>query len=55
MWNSAAPVYEGDELVYRGAIADMKSLDGKIGLEVEVHNAANGHSIGCATGKFYSE
>jgi DNA-entry nuclease len=55
LWYSATPVYEGDELVCRSVIVDMKSSDGKVDLEVEVYNAANGYSIDYATGEFHSE
>lgn len=49
---SAEPVYEGDELVCRSVIVDMRSTDGELNLEVEVYNAARGYSIDYATGEF---
>lgn len=55
LWYSATPVYEGDDLVCRSVIVDMKSSDGKVDVEVEVYNAANGYSIDYATGEFFSE
>lgn len=55
LWYSATPVYEGDELICRSVVVDMRSSDGKVDLEVEVYNAANGYSIDYATGEFFSE
>lgn len=52
LWYSATPVYEGNELVPRSVIVDMKSSDGSIDLEIEVYNAVNGYAINYATGEF---
>lgn len=49
---SAIPVYEGDELVCRSVIVDVRSSDSELDLEVEVYNAALGHTIDYATGEF---
>ena len=49
---SATPVYEGDELLARSVIVDVRSSDGKIDLEVEVFNTAYGFDINYATGEF---
>lgn len=49
---SAQPVYEGDELVCRSVIVDIRSSDGSLDLEVEVHNCARGYVIDYATGEF---
>lgn len=50
---SALPVYEGDELLPRSVIVDVRSSDGTIDQEVEVYNAVLGFDIDYATGKFY--
>lgn len=49
---SAQPVYEGDESVCRSVIVDIRSSDGDLDLEVEVHNAAKGYGIDYASGRF---
>ena len=49
---SAMPVYEGDELLARSVIVDVRSSDGSIDLEVEVFNTAYGFDIDYATGEF---
>ena len=49
---SATPAYEGDELVCRSVIVDVRSNDGSLDLEVEVYNAAYGHEIDYQTGTF---
>ena len=49
---SAMPVYEGDELLARSVIVDVRSSDGSIDLEVEVFNPAYGFDIDYATGEF---
>ena len=49
---SAQPVYEGDELVCRSVIVDIRSSDGSLDVEVEVHNCAKGYVIDYATGEF---
>lgn len=48
----ATPVYEGDELVCRSVIVDMRTSDGSIDQRVEVFNAAKGYEIDYATGEF---
>ncbi len=52
VYYSAVPVYEGSQAVCRSVIVDVKSSDGTIDLEVEVHNAAKGYTIDYATGEF---
>ena len=52
IYYSAAPVYEGSELVPRSVIVDVRSSDGELDLEVEVFNAALGYDIDYATGSF---
>ena len=49
---SAMPVYEGDDLLARSVIVDVRSSDGSIDLEVEVFNTAYGFDIDYATGEF---
>ena len=49
---SAQPVYEGDEPVCRSVIVDIRSSDGELDLEVEVHNAAKGYGVDYASGRF---
>ena len=48
----ATPVYEGDDLVCRSVIVDMRSSDGSLDVRVEVYNAAKGYTIDYATGAF---
>lgn len=55
VYYSATPVYEGDELLARSVIVDVRSSDGSIDLEVEVFNAALGFDIDYATGEFSVE
>ena len=52
LYYSATPVYEGDELLCRSVIVDMRSSDGSVDQEVEVYNAAAGFEIDYATGEF---
>ena len=52
LYYSATPVYEGDELVPRSVIVDVRSSDGEVDLEVEVFNATYGFEIDYATGEF---
>lgn len=52
---SATPAYEGDELVCRSVVVDVRSDDGQLDLEVEVYNAALGYRIDYATGEFWAE
>lgn len=52
VYYSATPVYEGDELVPRSVIVDVRSSDATLDLEVEVFNAAAGFEIDYATGEF---
>ena len=52
---SATPVYEGDELLCRSVIVDMRSSDGTLDMQVEVYNAALGYVIDYATGEFRAE
>lgn len=47
---AATPVYEGDELVPRAVVVDMRSSDGKIDSETIVYNAAKGYRIDYADG-----
>ena len=53
VYYSATPVYEGDELVPRSVIVDVRSSDATLDLEVEVFNAAAGFEIDYATGEFW--
>lgn len=55
VYYSATPIYEGDELLARSVIVDVRSSDGSIDLEVEVFNAARGFDIDYATGEFSVE
>lgn len=50
---SATPAYEGRELVCRSVIVDVRSSDGALDVRFEVYNAALGHEIDYATGKFW--
>lgn len=52
VYYSATPVYEGDELLPRSVVVDVRSSDGSLDLEVEVYNAALGYDIDYATGEF---
>ena len=53
LYYSATPVYEGDELVCRSVIVDVRSSDGSIDQEIEVFNAVGGFEIDYATGEFW--
>lgn len=48
----ATPLYQGNELVPRSVVVDMKSDDGSLDMEVEVYNAAPGYSIDYTTGEY---
>lgn len=50
LYYSALPMYEGDEVIPRAVIVDMKSSDGSIDAEIVVHNAAKGYRIDYSTG-----
>lgn len=52
LYYAATPVYEGNELVARSVMVDIKSSDGAIDQRVEVFNAARGFDIDYATGTF---
>lgn len=52
VYYAAMPVYEGDELVARSVIVDVRSSDGSVDVRVEVYNAAKGFEIDYATGSF---
>jgi DNA-entry nuclease len=52
VYYSATPVYEGDELLCRSVIVDMRSSDGSLDMQIEVYNAALGFEIDYATGEF---
>ena len=49
---SATPIYEGDELLARSVIVDIRSSDGTLDMQIEVYNAALGFDINYATGEF---
>ena len=49
---SATPVYEGEELICRSVMVDMRSSDGTLDVRIEVYNAAQGIAIDYATGAF---
>lgn len=51
VYYSARAVYEGDEIIPRSVIVDMKSCNGKLNEEVEVYNAAKGYTINYKTGE----
>jgi DNA-entry nuclease len=46
------PIYQGNELVPRGTVIDIRSSDGSIDQHVQVWNYANGYTIDYATGKW---
>ena len=52
VYYSATPVYEGDELVPRSVIVDVRSSDGSLDEEVEVFNAVQGYEVDYETGEF---
>ena len=52
VYYSATPVYEGDELLPRSVIVDVRSSDGELDLEVEVYHAGAGYDVDYATGRF---
>lgn len=52
---SATPAYEGNELVCRSVVVDIRSSDGSLDLEIEVYNAALGHRIDYVTGEWRLE
>ncbi|WP_028263594.1 DNA/RNA non-specific endonuclease [Atopobium fossor] len=47
----ATPIYEGNELIPRSIIVDVKTSDGLIDEEVEVYNAAKGYNLNYYNGK----
>lgn len=53
VYYSATPVYEGDELVCRSVIVDVRTSDGSIDQEIEVFNAVGGFEIDYETGRFW--
>ena len=52
VYYAATPAYVGDELVPRSVFVDVRTSDGAIDEQVEVYNAALGHTIDYATGEF---
>lgn len=52
VYYAATPAYEGDELVARSVIVDVRSSDGSVDQRIEVYNAARGFAIDYATGAF---
>lgn len=52
LYYAATPVYEGDELVARSVIVDIRSSDGEIDQRIEIYNTALGFSIDYVTGRF---
>lgn len=52
VYYAAMPAYEGDELVARSVIVDIRSSDGSVDTRIEVYNAAKGFEIDYATGAF---
>ena len=52
VYYAATPVYEGNELVCRSVMIDMRSSDGTLDMRIEVFNAAQGIAIDYATGEF---
>ncbi len=53
LYYSATPVYEGDELVCRSVIVDVRSSDGSLDQQIEVFNAVGGFEIDYETGEFW--
>ena len=53
VYYSAMPAYEGGEAVCRSVIVDVRSSDGELDLQLEVYNAALGHEVDYATGRFW--
>ena len=54
LYYAATPAYEGDELVARSIIVDLRSSDGSLDKRVEVYNAARGFAIDYMTGEFHA-
>ncbi len=52
VYYAAMPAYEGDELVARSVIVDIRSSDGSVDSRIEVYNTAKGFEIDYATGAF---
>ncbi|MBR3234670.1 MAG: DNA/RNA non-specific endonuclease [Atopobiaceae bacterium] len=52
VYYSAVPVFEGDELVARSVLVDLRSSDGSLDQRIEVYNAAKGFDIDYAAGSF---
>ena len=52
VYYAATPAYEGNELVARSIIVDVRSSDGSIDQRIEVYNAALGFAVDYATGTF---
>ena len=52
VYYAATPAYEGNELVPRSIIVDVRSSDGTLDQRVEVFNAARGFEIDYAKGTF---
>lgn len=52
LYYAVTPIYEGDELVARSVIVDIRSSDGAVDQRVAVYNAARGFAIDYATGTF---
>lgn len=52
VYYAATPVYEGDELVARSVLVDVRSSDGTLDQRIEVFNTARGFAIDYATGTF---
>lgn len=52
LYYAATPLYQGDELVARSIMVDLRSDDGTLDQRVEVYNTARGFDIDYATGAF---
>ena len=52
VYYAATPAFEGDELVARSVIVDVRSSDGELDQRIEVFNAARGFRIDYAAGRF---
>ena len=52
VYYAATPVYEGNELLARSVLVDIRTSDGSIDQRIEVFNAVRGFDIDYATGTF---
>lgn len=52
LYYESIPIYEGNEIIPRGVLVNMKSSDGKIDEAVMTYNVANGYTINYNDGTF---